>query len=210
MSDLCVFTTGTNLDLLRESCLTVNITLYNYPSDPWVGYVTGKLRGGIKFLTTRPEPFVMWLDGNDSLVLKPESEILSLWQIFGGPVIMAAESTCWPDAELEEKYPPAIALQYGMPRFLNAGGFIGPKGLVLTAMHAALRFAGDNEDDQRAWTAAYLAGALPDVQLDYTRTLFACVGDGNSALIAKSATLHWNGKIPGRKEYWDDIKAKRG
>lgn len=202
-SDFCVFTTGTNLDLLRESCDKQGVTLAAYECNPWIGYVTGKLREGVKFLMTRREHIVMWLDGNDSLVLKPEVDILARWQAFGGPMIMSGESTCWPDAELAIKY--RLPLHPVGPRFLNAGGFIGPIGTVLTAMHTAIQYALHNEDDQRAWTAAYLANALPEVQLDYSRSLFSSMGDGESAFKADSATKHFNGKIPGREEFYHGL-----
>src|SRR5437899_2571729 len=96
MSRLCVFTTGTDLDLLKQSCSRVNITLHEYMST-FKGYVSGKLRDGIKFLEGRTEPYIMWVDGNDSLIVKSETAILNRLSSMGNSMLISAEMTCWPD-----------------------------------------------------------------------------------------------------------------
>ncbi len=204
-SQLLVFTTGNDLDLLQQSANSVMITISEYHV-PWSDYVQVKLRGGINHILntvyTRPKPYVMWVDGHDSLILKPEDEILARLDALGNPVLIAAEANCWPDAELAGKYPESPS-----PRFLNAGGFIGPIERVMTAMHTALSYA-DSGDDQRAWTKAYLDKALPEVQIDHARRIFACASDGDAALKADTCCLHWNGKLPGRGEYWNECQSK--
>jgi hypothetical protein len=184
------------------------ITPHLYQVNPWKGYVAGKLREGVKFLATRSEPFAMWVDSNDSLVLQPEDEIVARLSVAGFPVMIAAEETCWPDASRSDDY---YAKTKGLvymtgPRFINAGGFIGPIGDVMTAMNTALSCS-TGEDDQRAWTTAYLAGLLPSVQIDHARRIFSCVGDGDSAVRSDSCVRHWNGRMGGRDKYWEDICA---
>lgn len=209
MPNLCVFTTGTKLDLLRASCARVMITLAEYKSEPWKGYVSGKLRDGIKFLESNPAPYVMWVDGNDSLILEPEDVILSRLHALGDPVVISGESNCWPDADkginysrkyYANQYNPAAVITQGY-LYLNAGGFIGPIQDVMTAMHMVVAAATD-EDDQRAWTTAFLADLLPNVQVDHGRWLFSSIGDGQSAEVARSCVKHWNGRVPGREDYW--------
>lgn len=208
MSNLCVFTTGTNLDLLRESCLRVMITLHTYDCNPWKGYVTGKLREAIKFLEKRPESYMMWVDGNDSLVLQPEEVILARIKSLGDPILIAAERTCWPSADLAARYrKKSGGLQLGPgPFFINSGGYIGHRDLLLTTMHTVLQHSSDIEDDQLAWTRAYLDDLLPNVQIDHSRLVFSSVGDGPQALTANSCMKHFNGRIPGRDEYWDSLQ----
>lgn len=206
MSNLFVFTTGTNLDLLQQSAESVMITVHTYDVPHWKGYVSGKLREGVKFLSSKllEYEFAMWVDGNDSLILKSEDEILSRLQAYGFPLLFSAEHTCWPEETLASNYPAAPT-----PRFLNAGGYIGPIGYVLTAMHTALQFAEGSEDDQLVWTRAYLAGALMGAQIDHARRIFASVGDGDAALKADSCIKHWNGRVSGREEYYTTWRSQK-
>lgn len=206
-SNLCVFTTGNDLTLLRASAQRVTITLHEYET-PAAGYVTMKLRRGVEFLSHRDEPYAMWVDGNDSLLLHPEDSIISRLSSMGEPTIISAEKNCWPDADKEGEYRKKDdrGIQHNLPRFLNAGGFIGPINGVLGAMHAAISCA-ESEDDQRAWTKAYLSGMLPHVQIDHARFIFASIGDGEEALRVDSCVKHWNGRTPGRQEYWESLNA---
>lgn len=198
--NLCVFTTGHSLDLLRESAKSVMITLHEYPSD-WSDYVDVKLRKGIAFLAGRPEQYFLWVDGHDSLILKPEGEILARFKSLGADVLIAAERNCWPDSDLAPFYAKKQGFLSGMPRYINAGGIIGQRDHMLTAMHIALANA-TTGDDQRAWTVAYLADLLPNLQIDHGRRILSCVGDGGEALKADTCVMHFNGKTPGREYYW--------
>ena len=204
MSNLLVFSTGSNVDLFVKSCQRLGITPELYDAK-WTGYVTVKLREGVKFLTSRlrREQYCMWVDSNDSLVVKPEDEILARLHAVGDSILISAEKNCWPDADLATKYP-KLEIPPHLPHFINAGGFIGPISTVLTAMHTAIAYA-TSEDDQRAWTAAYLAKAIPDLQIDYHRRLFSCVADGEDALKANTCVLHFNGRVGGRNEYYETL-----
>lgn len=203
MIDLCVFTTGNpeKVELLRRSCSEVGIELQTFDS-PWRGYVSTKLRPAIPFLRSRHEQMAMWIDGNDSLILRGKEEILYRWGMMAVGLLISTESNCWPDAHLESKYP-----AHDRPRFLNAGGFIGPTPLVITAMEIVAAVA-DDEDDQRAWTKAFLGGHLPFAGLDYRRRIFASVSDGSESLEADSCVKHWNGKTGGRQEFYDQWHRK--
>lgn len=206
-SNLFVFTTGKDTSLLRESAKSVNITLHEYPNPPWTSFLDIKLRKGLVYLSQqlpfRKEELVMWVDGDDSLILKPEHDIVARYMAFGGEhILMSAENSCWPDETLASKFP-----EVAQPRYLCAGGFIGPKNLVMAAMAQVIMDAkGDN--DQLEWTRSYLAKTI-HLQLDHTRRIFANISDGEAALKADSCVKHWNGKLPGRKEYWDERKSRQ-
>jgi hypothetical protein len=205
MSDLLVFTSGDNTSLLRRSCEAVGIALAEIVA-PWTDYVDIKLRKAIDFLIGRPEPYCMWVDGNDTLVLKSESEILARLHALGDPVMTAAECNCWPDPDKAEVYLDLIRYYLtDQPLYINAGGFIGPKHNLLTVMHTVLSVA-KTGDDQRAWTDAYLAGMIPQMQIDHGRHIFSCAGDGKQALMADTCMMHFNGHVPGREEYWTSCK----
>lgn len=58
-------------------------------------------------------------------------------------------------------------------------------------------------DDQRAWTSAYLAGAVPGLAIDHERKIFHSMGDGDP--VRDSCTVHFNGRVPGREWFWKTI-----
>jgi hypothetical protein len=191
---LCLFSCNAD-PLLVESAERNGITLKSY-TPHWRGHVDGKLREGVKFLSAQPEPYAMFVDGYDSLILKPEAEILARLAALGSPLLIAAERTCWPDEEVADQYPDVPA-----PRFLNSGGYIGTRAEMLTAMHTAILWA-SGEDDQRAWTRAYLGGAL-NIQIDHGRRIFQSMGDG--VVLGDVCVGHWNGRVSGRKEFWEAL-----
>lgn len=195
-----MFTYGSELGLLQQSCDRVGIILQTFDKK-WTDYVDIKVRSALEFLATRSEDYVMWVDGNDSLVLKPEEEILARFKLLDVGVLLAAEANCWPDAEEAKRYrevPP------GMPRFLNAGGWIGRRQDVVTALNLVLREAVGG-DDQRAWTKAFLAGCLPDCGIDHGRWIFSSEGDGEATKNADPCVRHFNGRTPGRWEFWEQL-----
>lgn len=198
MSNLCIFTVNAD-DLLKASAARLNLNLCSYDVSPWPGYVTGKLRRGVEFLETRTESYAMWVDGHDTLLLKSEADIIKIFELSYSPVVLAAENNCWPDTFASRYYP----AQHGP--FINSGAFIGARRCLLAAMQAALASASD-EDDQRAWTTTYIRQAEEfDITLDKQRRLFQCMGDGTP--IADPCVLHWNGRTPGREEFWRKLTA---
>ncbi len=191
MSGLLVFSANPD-PLLLESARRVGIEIASYAVDPWRDYVHGKLRLGVEFLRTRSESVAMWLDGFDSLILKPEVEILSRLE---ATVLISAERNCFPDSERASEFPGTGSL----PRFLCAGGYIGKREELVAAMEIVLSMA-TGGDDQRAWTAVYLAGAVPGLAIDHERKIFQSMGDGD--LTGDTCALHFNGRTPGRDEWW--------
>ena len=191
MSGLLVFSANPDA-LLLESGRRVGIDIVSYTPNPWKDYVNGKLRCGAGFLRGRTEPFAMWLDGYDSLILKSEAEILAR---LSAPVLISAERNCFPDPERAAEFPDTGTL----PRFPCAGGYIGRREELIAAMEIVLSMA-TTGDDQRAWTAAYLAGAVPGLAIDHERRIFHSMGDGEP--VGDSCTVHFNGRIPGRDEWW--------
>ncbi len=201
--DLCIFTANADA-LLLASAACHGLTVHSYSPNPWKGFTSGKLRDGAAFLQAQDCHIAMWTDGGDSLILKPESVILERISALGLPVLISAERNCWPDIHMSDKYPENPP---GSPRHLCAGGFIGPKDLVLAAMYTAIREAVD-EDDQRAWTAALTAGLLPSVQIDYGRYIFCSEADGDTAG-ADPCVRHWNGKVLGREDFWKKCEPQK-
>lgn len=192
VSDLLVFTANPD-DLLLQSARRVGIEIAAYTPNPWGDFVNGKTRRGAEFLRTRTEPFAMWTDGYDSLILKPEADILS---ILTAPVLISAERNCFPDSHRAEEFPDTGSL----PRFLCAGCYIGRREELIAALEVVLSLA-TTGDDQRAWTSAYLAGAVPGLKIDHERRIFHSMGDGDP--VGDSCVIHFNGRVPGLREFWE-------
>ena len=191
MPNLLVFSANADPQLIEPGA-RFGIEVRPYSPTPWKDYVNGKLRCGIEFLRTRAGPVATFLDGYDSLILKPEAEILAR---LSAPVLISAERNCFPDPERAAEFPDTGTL----PRFPCAGGYIGRREELIAAMETVLSMA-TTGDDQRAWTAAYLAGAVPGLAIDHERRIFHSMGDGEP--VGDSCTVHFNGRIPGRDEWW--------
>jgi hypothetical protein len=199
-ADLCVFTTGAD-DLLIESGKRVGIEVHNYPCAPFPGYVTGKLKRGVEFLKTRNEKYAMWVDGRDSLILKPASYIQRFCPLLPS-VMVASEHNCWPDQIAARYYSDWFR---NTRTYLNAGGFLGYRNCLIRAMMEVISCAEDgDEDDQRAWTTAFLRGTPTTIGIDQSRRVFCSEGDGDTQS-ADPCVRHWNGRVPGRQEFWEAL-----
>lgn len=197
MSRLIVFSTGETA-LLAESCARFTVPFFDYRAG-WQGFVETKTRAGLKAVEKLSAEFVMWTDGNDSLVLACEDRIVRGFEESGAKVLIAAERNCYPDADIAHRYP---EVPDGLPRFINAGGYMGRRSDLMQMMRVVLDNAVTG-DDQREWTKVYLAGLVPGLKLDHERRVFACIADGQDAIKCDAPIKHWNGRVEGRKEYWE-------
>ena len=201
MADLLVFSADPDR-LLIESATRVGIAVKSYISNPWIGWTSGKLKDGIAFLSQQSEPYALWVDGHDSLILKPEDEIMRFVPESG--VLVAAEKNCWPDNAIAGKYDLVNRSQRRLddPQYLNAGGYCGRRDELIRTMRFVLELANGDENDQAAWAQAFLAGT--EITIDHQRHIFCSEGDGGTAN-ADPCVRHWNGKIPGREDFFRSL-----
>lgn len=192
---LFLYTAGEpeRLALLQESCSRVNLPLHSYHVE-WSSWSRIKAQEGRKFLEAHcpPGAIAMWVDGYDSLVVQPEAVILERWRWLGGGLVIASEMNCWPQPEWASDYPEAPG-----NRYLCAGGYIGPRDELIDALALVERLSSDG-NDQTGWTIAYLEKCFP-LKIDHESQLFRSM---NSPAHTDSCVYHWNGKLPGREEWW--------
>lgn len=200
MNRLCVFSTGSDTELLAASCRRVGVKLKLFDAQ-WTDFTDVKLRKGLAALRTVEEELAMWVDGNDSLLLKPENDILERWCSFKKPVVIAGETNCWPDQSRARDYG---YVEGDGQLYPQAGGFMGPTKTLISTMEKVLNAATD-WDDTKAWVAAYLGGLLPEVVIDHDRRIFSALSDREQAYAADACVFHWNGRVPGRNEYWSNL-----
>ena len=216
MKDLLIFTCNykeptIDLRLLRRSCELYDIELATYGDDvDWPGHKRGKIIDAAAFLSTRPEPFAMFVDGRDTIVLDRAERILDTYQKIGSEIVIAAEKTCWPNAELWTHYPyPRPPFQTSPWRYINSGGWIGERGALMNALYTAADYDGElwNEDDQMCWTDWFLrAGGRNHCVIDAGCQIFQCIGGTagheigptgeNLITHTQPKVLHFNGRAP--------------
>ena len=190
------------LALLRESLEWNGFRPEQLHVIPWEkDYVTTKVRRVIQWLEQTNCEYVMWIDGHDSLVLKQQEDIISMFS--SDATNVAVERSCWPTPGLADCYP--VEMVRNAPRFINAGGYGGDAVEVICTLRKVLLHA-TTGDDQLAWTKAFLHKA-ESITLDYERYLFCSEGDGDTAS-ADPCVRHWNGRVPGREEFWEKWKAE--
>jgi len=214
MNDLLVFTCNygdlTQTALLRRSCELVNIDLQIFGGGGWPGYRQGKLVRAIDFLKTRTEPFALYTDGHDSIVLHDAAVILDKFQRIGTSIVVSAEKNCWPDARLAGHYPyPQLPFHNSPWKFINAGGWMGNRLALIEFLSVADTYNGDNlEDDQRCWTDAFLYNHAwrPLIHVDAGCRIFQTMGgvgghelgpNGENLITHQfPSVLHFNGRTP--------------
>lgn len=218
MNNLLVFTCNyavpsADTTLLRRSCDLNNIPLQTYgDGQSWPGYAQGKIIEARKFLETREEPYAMFVDGRDTIILDSADAILERYQRIGSMILVSGEKTCWPDVDIAPQYPYPPAPFHNSPwRFINAGGWIGERLALIKALD---RIQGAEypirwpDDDQRCWTELYLrdSWARPLMRVDAGCQIFQCMGGvashelgptgENLVTHALPKVLHFNGRTP--------------
>jgi hypothetical protein len=139
--------------------------------------------------------------------LQSPDEILKKFKSLDARVVFGAESFCWPDKSLQEKYPKVSEKE---KRFLNSGAFIG----YANDIYEIISFVPieDNDDDQLYYTQIFLNKELRDkhrIKLDTFSTIFQNLNgavseisvstDANEIVLSNTMTntnpsvLHGNG-----------------
>lgn len=212
MNDLLVFSTGTEQGsrLFKRSCELQNITPvifdFGYP-----GHAIAKIRYASKFLQDYQEPFVLFADAHDSIVLDNAKSILDKYQRIGAEIVISAEKTCWPDSEISTHFPYPRPPFHNSPwRFINAGGWMGERRAILGALDL-MDTAGFVDrwqgDDQRCWQEFFLRGTgRQRMHVDSGCEIFQTMsgvggmelGPNGDNLIThcQPKILHFNGRTP--------------
>ena len=159
---------------------------------------------------------VMWLDGNDSLLLGDSTEILRKFKGIGFPIVISGEKNCYPNVGWKLAYP-SDTEPYPW-RYVNSGGWIAERAFAEGLLPVLQRLA--TFCDQTCWTMAYLLQLAPivvDLQCEIFQTMFMSVTDvvqmthSGRLYNTLTGTLptvgHWNGRIPGRDMVWERLYA---
>ncbi|XP_044529255.1 multifunctional procollagen lysine hydroxylase and glycosyltransferase LH3 isoform X3 [Gracilinanus agilis] len=117
----------------------------------------------------RKDMVIMFVDSYDVLLAGSPKELLWKFLQSGSRLLFSAESFCWPEWGLAERYP---SVGNGK-RFLNSGGFIG---FAPTIHHIVRQWKyKDDDDDQLFYTRLYLDSKLREklgLALDHKSRIF--------------------------------------
>jgi hypothetical protein len=100
------------------------------------------------------EEVVLFTDGYDTMLLAGEEEILKKFEQEETDLLVSAESNCFPDKSLQDRYPPCDTIY----RYLNCGGFIGRVKAIKNFLFKEVVDPGTRHDwsNQYIWTLKYL------------------------------------------------------
>ncbi|XP_042328960.1 multifunctional procollagen lysine hydroxylase and glycosyltransferase LH3 isoform X2 [Sceloporus undulatus] len=127
------------------------------------------LKAEMKKYANEEDLIVMFVDSYDVILAGTPLELLWKFQQFKSNLVFSAESFCWPEWSLAEKYPPVAVGK----RFLNSGGFIGYAPTINRIVQ--LWKYKDDDDDQLFYTRIYLDPALREkhgITLDHKSNIF--------------------------------------
>jgi len=120
------------------------------------------------------EDVVIFLDGYDTFIGASQEEIMDRYLGFNSAVVFSAETTCWPDPSLADKFPnPSTGVPY-----LNSGTYMGTVKELKRMFSAPITNA---EDDQLYAQKQYLSGDY-DVVLDHESYLFFCLAGAEDSV----------------------------
>lgn len=150
-----------------------------------IGHIQGfgmKIKLINDFITDKnDDDIVMFVDGYDVLLTGTQNEILKRYETFesqvGKCIIFSAESVCWPDSTLAERYPKFNATPY---KYLNSGTYIGSIGILKNILSKSIKNIDEHEfekiDDQLFYTNLYLTNHEKKIIiLDHYNTIFNCM-----------------------------------
>lgn len=213
MNDLLVFSCGdpAKRELFTRSCGLQNIepVFFEY-GDVYPGHGEAKIRLARKFLESHEEPFVMFVDSYDSILLDGAAAILDKYQRIGMPIVISAEKSCWPDKDISTHFPyPKPPFQNSPWRFINSGGWMGERNAAWNALwEMDVKYADKwPGDDQRCWQEWYVrAGGRQFMHVDAGCEIFQTMsgvggmelGPSGENLVTHSQpkVLHFNGATP--------------
>uniref|UniRef100_A0A0K2SV11 procollagen-lysine 5-dioxygenase n=1 Tax=Lepeophtheirus salmonis TaxID=72036 RepID=A0A0K2SV11_LEPSM len=135
---------------------------------PGGAYKINLLKDELAQYKDRKDLIVLFSDSYDVIFLQKKDLIVETFKKMKAKAVFGAESFCWPDPELADKYPSSEGY-----KFLNSGSFIGYADILYQIVSNEV--VKDTDDDQRYYTKIYLNEDLRSkfgMVLDHAAKLF--------------------------------------
>lgn len=207
------------LELLMRSCEENGIALHAYGiGKRWITNWECKLDGFLEHLKTVQEPYVLQLDGCDTLVMAQDFEILGA-VVNKKRVTISAEKGLYPLSLKELEWPETLEGY----RYVNSGCIIGPVEEMRECVKDILAHKDEIVDkncDQEGWGRLYNRGGCElDSQCFLCQNMSQAAhfdvkpkGVGDKLYMFNHVTrtfpriAHWSGRMGGRKEWYERLK----
>jgi len=188
-------------------------------------------RGGLKLVWLRDaistmvdEAMVLFVDGFDVFFNNHIGAYKHLLSTYECDVLFCGEKTCWPDADVETRYPAVANTPF---KYLNSGCFFGYAGTLRHMLHGASQ----DDDDQAFCTTRFLSRKFR-IKIDHRCSMFQSIHgvsmsdmeiDVNKSVLynkqfkTRALCIHANGptdtKLIGSRLYnyvwWSDVYGSR-
>jgi glycosyltransferase involved in cell wall biosynthesis len=113
-------------------------------------------------------PFMLLVDGFDSVFQSYLQEIWESYKTFHSPIVFAADPGCWPDETLRNKFPTSSTVF----RYLNAGGYIGETKAIIRMLEQIGCPLPDEASSEQALLSRYFLSHPREIRLDYETRIF--------------------------------------
>ncbi len=187
----CLWANTEPINMLQESCFYYGLKLNVYGvGERFVNWKEAKVDKLIEILTALDDDIVLFTDGFDSFIIRPEQEIVDRYRAYNTPVLLSAEKSMYPLSEYSDHF--NADSEY---RFPCAGGFMGDRKKIIDILNT-LKTKYMNYDipekhnDQALWVA-YMVENGKDVKLDTLCKVFHPVSTGIPNM--DTCILHFNG-----------------
>lgn len=204
MKDVLVYTAAfydddSQLRCLAGSCRELGMDLKMFGQGKgFPGYVNAKVHQHIKFLKEHPSyEYSLYSDASDTFYLRPLERMHEVFTDYGKPMIISAETECYPYTILNivDRYPEAPTRW----RYINSGHIFGLREYVLDRlewMAEAYKEADLSDSDQSYWSMALLDGEL-DCEIDSGCKLFQTMPNAKGSVVQRTDGLFWNWETGG-------------
>src|SRR5574340_640 len=182
--------------LLIDSCRHFRVPLTFCAAKQLNGHWDGNLRISKMFAayealeTLGKYDHILWVDAFDAFVMATVEDIVFRWHNLGcPPMVFSAEKNCWPDPYLADYYPATPSPW----KFINAGTWFAQVGYLRDVLKTLLSQFKEDDNDQRIWTSAFLAGLLPGSVIDTERKIFQTMWGTEIYEVDSPCVVHYNG-----------------
>lgn len=209
----CVYPNTDPIKLLVRSGERVGIKVHPYGlGGKWVSFYTVKLPPLREYIKGVKEPYILILDGTDTLIMQNEEKIVEAIDFYKGKVVAEANIVLYPWEANPDDYP-ETPNHY---RYLCSGMIAGPTQKVEELVtEICTRPPVDGWHDQTEWMKLYAEGRM---KIDYECRLCQDMTDGagdtkltdkgmfNTLTNTYPCTAHWGGHVGGREFWWNAIQ----
>lgn len=185
----CIYPHEKLIHYLEESCQQQGINLIPHGVGEvfggWARHFISTTVTAVQELQREGYTHILYVDGVDSIIIAPESEIIRKFEAMGMPAcLMSSDCECFPPMpDALDRFPAAEPWRY-----VNAGGFIAE----ISYFVALVKYlAGKYPDDgnQQSWIVR--EWPIPGLVLDHKCSIFQPMDGTNKTIVVRGSDVNW-------------------